>query len=465
MKATGHIRFSTAGLRFAAAAGCLVFALTAFPLRGFAQCEQPPAAQTEANTVASNETNDITGTLIPDVEKAWSTDVLQLSTTLGSENKTSYAGILARMNKFWTDWFTAWQNMAAQLNASTDDETRQLSSFKDASNALAASRDEGEQRVKAQKLYQPTGQACLFDSTNKDLPNSQQVTNALEDAYEWDFVQLGNNEKVYTGANPNIPASNGNGTYSPQDSTAQYGPAEEQSRRWYNYANIFCDYRAENGNAGCASHLPGTYPLKVGYTPTLTDNTKPPYAVLNPLSPTLNDPHLLAYSNMDVEPTLLLFSQYTVDMYNITELTAIDQMMFNITGYRIPMPMLTTAMSALPGMEETLKRRRYIAQMSTVNALLYSLIADRAPGPGVGCATATCAGGGSPPSANAQAIYALRTKEYGATPNAATDTAIQTAASCAWWNVACWISKGWSIFWNGSVNTQFANSQAQTPPQ
>ncbi len=470
MKATGHIRFSTAGLRFAAAVGCLVFVLTVFPQRGFSQCEPQPTADAAQSSLISGETSDV-NTLINKVISAWRNDVLTLSTDLyngvsgTSGNKGSYTGIMARINTFWNDWFKAWQNMAAQLNASTDDETRQLSSFKDASDALAASRDEAEQRIRAQKLYQPTGQACLFDTTNRLITPAKQITSALEDAYEWDFVQLGNNEAVYPNADPNLPATpypgSGNGSYSPQDSTGQFGPAEEQSRRWYNYSHIFCDYRAENGNAGCdpgTVTLPSPYPLKVGYGPTLQNKNYPPYAILQPTDTTRNDKSLMVYANMDVEPTLLLFSQYTVDLYNTTELTAVDQMMFNITGYKIPMPIVSDALTSVPGMEETLKRRQYMAQMSTINALLYTLIADRAPGPGGSNS------GGSNPSANAQELYGLRTKEYGATPNKLTDATISTAATCGFLNFACYIGKLWNELWNGSISTQFLGSQQKTPP-
>ncbi|MBU6476063.1 MAG: hypothetical protein KGQ70_08860, partial [Alphaproteobacteria bacterium] len=410
MKRRGY-RFSAAGLRQAAAAG-LLFVLVAFPQRAFAQCEPDGTAQATAQNIASTESSYLSGTIVPNIENGWNTDIVRLRTALGQDGKANADEVMSKLNSFWNLWITAWQNMTAQLSAATLDQSRQMASFNDASNALTASRDEGEERVKSVQRYQPTVAACRFDTTASVVSPSRQISTALQDGYEWDFVQLGNNEK---------------------DSAAQYGPADEQSHIWYNYKNIFCDYRAENGNAGC-----GPDPIDpTKYTPPLSDSSLPGYAILPGgwfSAKSRNDQNLLLYANMDAEPSLLIFAQYTIDMFNETEMTAVNQMIFNVTGYRIPQPMVNAAMGSTVGMEETLKRRQYITQMDTVGALLYSLISNRAPGPA---------------SPN---LYELRTQEYGATPNQNTSSVLNPS----WWDELTTIfdSKQWLQY----------ESQAKTPP-
>ncbi len=55
-------------------------------------------------------------------------------------------------------------------------------------------------------------------------------------------------------------------------------------------------------------------------------------------------------------------------------------LMFNVTGYMVPEPILSTALGTAPGIEQMFLRREYMAQMAAAGSLLYSVVADRAPG-------------------------------------------------------------------------------------
>jgi hypothetical protein len=306
-------------LRLAAAAG-LAFFLALSPAQGHAACEADGAA---AAAAVSGISNDIDAMIVA-IKNSWKMDLNTLRARLGLMNRDF---ILNKLDQFWLRWSNAWHKEAAQLGAGIDDQSRQLSAIKDASNVMAAGIEEQKQRIKAKSLYQPTEQACRFDTTAPYMTTSRALSRALENGFEWDFAKKGNNQG---------------------GSLAEAGPGELQRHLWNRYKNKFCDYRAENSsdqhdNAGC----PG--------------------------------PTLKPAANMDALPSSLLFSRPTLDMSNQDVRDALDQMMHNITGYVVPEPLIPGAFSSVAGAEELLRRRKYIARMSTVGSLLYSTIADRAP--------------------------------------------------------------------------------------
>ncbi len=431
-----HNRFFESA-RLAAAAAGLACVLAAVPHQAFAQvqaCEPNGVAGLEATNVASEEGAYVNGNVVNNLQNGWDGYIGNLRQVLSSDSYANGASVMDTLNTFWNRWMGAWQGMAQQLSAATLDESRELMSVRDADDEMAAARDEGVERVKATERHQPTVQACRFDTTAQAMDPSRAMSAAMQNGYEWDFVQLGNNEVK---------------------SAAQYGPADEENYMWRNYQDFFCDYRAENGDAGCkwpqgspqgSPTAQPTGPLPQGFVPTKQISGLPSYYLIQngtgtSTSATPNDVNLLPYANMDAEPSLLLFSQYTIDMFNTTEMAAVNQMIFNVSGYRIPQPMAASVMNTVVGMEETLKRRRYITQMETVNALLYDLIGDRAPGPA------------SP------ITYTLRTQEYGATHNPQTDAALQQANAGLLGGLWDWIKTGF--------NTAAANkllSQMNTPP-
>ena len=368
-----HILFSKHGLTRRALAGvCFAFLLMASPVKSFAQCEANGVAGAEVGVLINAQDAAILNPpwgLIPGTEwggvpgtppgaqpgtpvpgLSWYGDLTALQNTLGTMGRDQ---IMAKFNEFWSRWGGAWQDMTKQLSSATLDQSRELGRINDAENELTAALDEQKERVKSQSLYQPTDQACRFDTTAFSMTPSQQTSAAMENGFEWDFVQLGNNEKPPVGSTD------------PLLGAAQYGPAAVQDILWSWYQTNFCDYLAENGNAGCANP---TYPQPL-----------PPNGPYPPPGP--NDPNMQMNADLDALPSDMLFSQFTIDIFNPVALQAMKQMMFNITGYKVPDPMLPGAMRSVSGMDQTLVRRRYITQMDAVGSLLYSLMADRMPGP------------------------------------------------------------------------------------
>ena len=67
-------------------------------------------------------------------------------------------------------------------------------------------------------------------------------------------------------------------------------------------------------------------------------------------------------------------------MANAIDLEAADSMIFNVTGYQVPEPIVAGALGTTAGIEQMFMRREYMAQMSAAGSLLYSAMADRAPG-------------------------------------------------------------------------------------
>jgi hypothetical protein len=365
MTKTQHILSS--GTRLRAAGACLVVFLMAFPVRGFAQCEANNAAMNYATGVAGPTQDQAIVDMTRDSmttkpmpgwdEIGWIADLQPMRATL---NKVNRDDVMFNLNTWWARWggrppdcdnpdFTkrkgAWECWGRQVLAGILDESRQQGSITDATNEQNAAIDEQEERIRSGFNNQPTDQTCRFDTTAYSLSPARSLSYALQEGYEADFTAFGNNEKAKE----------------KEQSIAQYGPAEMQNQLWSSYVANFCDYLAENGNAGCKP-----------------DPLPPNFAV--PPAGTV-DPNMQQYADMDALPTTLLFAQDTINMRATTSLLAANQMIFNVTGYRIPDPILTGALGSVSGVEHTLDRRRYMTQMDTAAALLYSLIADRAPSP------------------------------------------------------------------------------------
>ena len=309
---------------------CLVLMLTIYPVRAFAQCEQPGKAEIAGETVMGEQDAAIAA-LIVSVEASWTTDIDTLREGLGAKDQEDKASILAKLNGFWTEWQTALQDMTKQLSAGTSDQNRQLGSINDASNGLTSALEMQKERTKSVFAYQPTNQTCRFDTIAMYMTPARAVSDALMNGFEWDFVTSGNNEV---------------------GSLAQYGPANEQNDLWRHYTTEFCDKHAENDNAGCTSD---------GGVGSWWERWKGRYV------------------DMDVLTSSLLFSQYTIDMAHTQALDAVHQMMFNVLSYQAPPPILPGSLGSPTGMAQLLARRSYIAQMDTVGALMYSVTAERAP--------------------------------------------------------------------------------------
>lgn len=342
-----HEVFSGSKLfRQAAGAACLVLFLTILPARSFAQCEPNGDAMSTAVAIAGKEHSDV-ATMVNILEESWTDDLDALRARLGIQDQTDWNCLIGGkaggcgkgggvgLNTFWQRWQSALKDSTAQLSAGTQDQSRQLGSINDASNELAAAEDEQQERLKSKLQYQPTDQACRFDTAAEYLAETELSRDALAQGFEWDFVSNANNEI---------------------GSMGQYGPGDLERNRWNLYVSTFCDYQAEDCNSGCSKVAAGGACTFAGTGPT-------------------------AYMDQDVLPTNMLFGKYTINLFNPTEVNAMDSMLFNVTGYLVPEPIVSGALGTVAGIDQMFARREYMAQMSAAGSLLYAVVADRAPGP------------------------------------------------------------------------------------
>ncbi len=219
------------------------------------------------------------------------------------------------------DALPALQTMIQQLHSSVIDQSRQRESDMDGDNAQAATRQRLQQEYEAVKTYQPSNQTCQFDTVAKSLGNSAYVSRALTTGYALDFNKIGQ-------ASKNSPAGG--------------GPQTLQKARIDIYKSKFCDPTQNAGHAGCTT--PGTM---VG---------------------------------ADVQPSKTVFGHDTIDMTNADTNTAVNQLLFNITGYEAPAIIPPSAVNSNAGLQQRQKNREYAAQMDSVSALAAGVVAERAPG-------------------------------------------------------------------------------------
>lgn len=302
----------------AAQAALFVTCLAFFATNASAQSCEDPAAGTQAVADVTADQTAGAAQMVKQTMAAWSSDLDILRGQLGVEGRDQ---IMAKLNQFWARWRGAWQGMTRQISAGTNNQTRLLGSVQDADNMLKTALETQKLRVKSKQQNQPTEEACRFDTAATYLTTTRRTSEAMTNGYEWDMLSQGNNEK---------------GSFS------EAGPAVFSHYLWNQYVTYFCDYTAENGKAGCGADIP----------------TK----------------------NMDLMSGKLLFAKDTIDMTDKATLAAAGQLMFNLTGFKIPPPIPRGSLTSPVGMEETLKRRRYLAQMSAINSLLYGVLAERTPG-------------------------------------------------------------------------------------
>ena len=314
---------------------CFAFFLMLLPARSFAQCEPEGAALTAAATIVGLEEAAIMSQMVPNLQAFWEYDLDTLRMQLGVQDQKDWTKMFAALNTWWSRWFPDLKSMTAQLSAGIVDQTEKLGSINDASNILAAAQDEQKERIKAKLTYQPTDQACRFDTQANYLAQDRAIGEALEKGLEWDFVSVANNEF---------------------GSLAQNGPADLQRQRWDIYVKNFCDYQAEDCDSGCS-------PPGGSGGGSCTAPAQGP-----------------AHKNMDIYVSKMLFKDETLPVQDRIALQALQSMMFNVTGFKVPDPIVSGAIDTSPGIDQIFVRREYMAQMSAVGSLLYSIVGDRIQG-------------------------------------------------------------------------------------
>ncbi|MBI3441634.1 MAG: hypothetical protein HY052_07530 [Proteobacteria bacterium] len=315
------------------ATGCFCLALSlASPESALAQvCEVAGAASAAESSIGEPGVDavidgmkaSLEGVYLADKEVAGValTALMQyIDTELFSQDSQSFPGF----SWFWGNWYTDLQKLARTLHGGIIDQSRQILASFEASNVTQAGLRVQKTQLEGLKKYQTTDQGCQFDTTARYLGRSREGSNALATGYALDFNQIGNNER---------------------NSSAAAGQASLQQSRWQVYQKTLCDPNGNNGGNGVAGCVGGN-----------------------------------AVTGMASLPSQTIFSHETIDMTVADTRDAVNQLLFNITGYEAPDPIPAGAVSSGVGLGQRQKNREYMAQMDAVGALAYSVVAERAPG-------------------------------------------------------------------------------------
>lgn len=275
-------------------------------------------------------------TMTTNIQQTWEMTLDALRIMMGQEDQKDWQALFAGLNAWWMHWGAGMKQLAGQMSANIVDETAKIGLMDDANDALAAAQEEQKERIKSQLEHQPTEQACRFDTNANYLAQDRATDEALQNGFEWDFVSLANNE---------------------YGSIAQNGPGELQEQRWKIYTQNFCDYSAEDCDSGCSP--PGGSALKQCTQPSNVSQ---------------------ANMNYDIYVSNMLFRDQTIMASDPVKLLGMQSMMFNVTGFKVPDPIVSGAFGHNAGNAQMFVRREYMARMSAIGSLLYSVVGDRIQG-------------------------------------------------------------------------------------
>jgi len=317
MKASDrHFKFKTTQTAVLLA----VLSVLVAPKVSFAQCEmpgQPAIAGTAAVAADGAAVTAATTAITLNVEAATTAGRMAILEMM----EVGWELIQGELNTFWDDWHEALQGQTAQLHGGQVDQTRQMSSNYDTSNMGESQRLHQEKEYEAKKEYIPTDEGCRFDTTAHYMNTAGAVKKAVSTGYSADFSKTVSNKA-------GTPAAN--------------GKASDAKVRWDNYVAKFCDRSANDGGAGCTAN--GTQP------------------------------------NAHILPSRTLFAKPTIDMTNADTRDAVNQLIFNVSGYKVPDPMPPAILESAAGKERRLHSRENLTQMDAVGALVWDVVAERSQG-------------------------------------------------------------------------------------
>lgn len=292
------------------------------PTAALAQCETPGSTMTMATgTVIPAQAAAITA-MQTTLSALYTATTTASSATLIASLEAMETALNARMRQFWNDWDEALKGMTTQLNAGVSDQSRQMSSLFDSSNLTETARGFQRRELQARQNFRPTEEGCRFDTTARYMSEASGVTRAASSLMSQQTSGLANN-------NAGTPAAN--------------GPAGVVRNRFEEYRNRFCDHLANGGSTACGG----------------SSATTP---------------------NAHIMPSVTLFGRETLDMSNADTQIAVNELIYNITGFKPPEIIENNVLNGAAGKEQRQDNRGYLAQMDAVNALGFSIVAERAPG-------------------------------------------------------------------------------------
>lgn len=317
---------------------CGLVAMLATPRPALAYCENPFVAMAVGGvTIASNKL--LLQTLESMVKAGWTAIFTMMNYQMGeillTDSDSLEKTVIGTGGVFptlWKNWDEAMEGMTAEMSASISDQTLKIAAASDAHqmNRTAARLQKNELKTKIE--IQPNDESCRFDTAAIAQRQATPLVRGMIEAIGMDFNKIANSRV---------------------GSAAAQGAEKFLNERFKKYATNFCDPSGNAGHAGC--------------TPSaarLTAQSLPP----------------TSYYDAHVTPSRTLFRNYTIDMEDEKIRDATNELIYNITGYKVPDIMPPDVIKKLSGKEQRLKDREYMTQMDAVVALPGMIVAERTPG-------------------------------------------------------------------------------------
>ena len=289
-----------------------------------AQCEAPGTTAATAATVIAAQSAAITA-MTTTLTALYISTTTASSATMISLLDGMETIINNRMRRFWDDWEDALKSQTIQLTAATNDQSRQMSSLFDSSNLTETARGLQTTEWESHQNYAPTEASCRFDTAATYMATAGRTTKAVSTALSQEMTSAGNN-------NAGTPAAQGQGGVN--------------KARFEEYRSRFCDHLSNGGGTACGG----------------TSASAP---------------------NAHIMPSVTLFGRETIDMTNKDTEVAVKELVYNITGYEVPDVIDPQVLESPQGKESRQNNRGYLAQMDAINALVFSIVAERSPSQGL----------------------------------------------------------------------------------
>lgn len=296
-----------------------IFMSFSAPHSALAQCEFPGAATAAGNALQAAQTAAVLA-MQNAIKAAVETQRMAANAAVGAAINTGWATMQARLNRFWEEWLQAKKDQTKQLHAGLLDQSRQIASNLDAANQQVVIKKVQQREFEAKTQHIVSDEACRFDTTAKYLTRNMQLAKAVSTGVSNNFNMLGNNTVGTPGA---------------------AGPAPVNATRWQAYVSQFCDPTQNGGNVACAA---------------------------------------TANANAHITPSKTIFGRKTINMDDPATREAVNQLVFNITGFETPEPIPAEVQQSAAGKEQRQQNREALAQRDAVGALVWSVIGERTTG-------------------------------------------------------------------------------------
>lgn len=227
-----------------------------------------------------------------------------------------------RLDKFWVDLKLALEGMSAQFHSSAVNVARIMSSNTDGEVLSKTQLTEEDQELKSKDENTVSDEACVFDTVAQASAKATKTSSAISSAMSTSLATVSNNKA---------------------GSESATGRGGFVASRFSNLKNKFCDPNANGGNAPCSTA--GTMP------------------------------------NAHIMPSRTLFEKPTIDMVNADTRMAVNELVYNLTGYIPPETIPETTLESAEGKEIRQINREYSAKMDAVSSLVWGIVGERTPGP------------------------------------------------------------------------------------